>query len=142
MITIKVEGQAKLKASLEDFRVTARHEFRKAVDATGLSIRNYIVKAIQRSVPTGRMYGKHRASAPGEPPATDTGRLASSITFTGSVQSKKIEAEVSSIVEYAPYLEYGTRRMAKRPVWLPAIMAEKKDFEKRVISAIKKAASQ
>lgn len=142
MITIKVEGQAKLKAKLEDYSDDVLHELRKAVDATGIMIRSSIVKKIQRSAATGRQYGKHRASAPGEPPATDTGRLASSITFDASAKTGKIEAEVKSIVNYAAYLEYGTRKMAKRPSWLPSIEEEKPKFRKRLEAAVRKAGEQ
>ncbi len=140
MITVKVEGRSKLKARLDDYSDDVQVLLRKAVDATGLSIRNNVVKSIQRSVPTGRQYGRHRASAPGEPPATDTGRLANSITFSGSSKSGKIESEVKSIVNYAAYLEYGTRTMAKRPSWLPAILQEKPKFQKRLDAALRKAA--
>ena len=63
---------------------------------------------------SGRMYGSHRASAPGESPAVDSGNL------TGSIQQifpSTLEAKIGTSVEYALYLEYGTGRMAARPLW-------------------------
>jgi HK97 gp10 family phage protein len=66
---------------------------------------------------TGRLYKRrsivHRASAPGEYPKTDTGRLVSSI----SVEKGEGFALVGSNLEYAPLLEYGTPKMDARP-WL------------------------
>ena len=74
----------------------------------------------------------HVASAPGEPPAVDTGRLRASIhmeieegvrskkTLTvGSVRSK---GTGGTLVEYGDYLEFGTSKMAPRP-WVSVIIA-------------------
>ncbi len=68
---------------------------------------------------SGRRYqrGKeavHIASSPGEAPATDTGTLTGSI-MTGFLSS--LEAIVGTPVEYALYLESGTRNMSPRPAW-------------------------
>ena len=112
---------------------------------------------------TGREYkrGKnkdivHIASAPGEPPAVDTGRLRASIStnWSGSGMSSgkvdgqanaedgvlnpgsgmiekfkailgigqfKFKVVVGTRVEYAPYLEWGTSRMAARPFMRPMV---------------------
>lgn len=77
-----------------------------------------ILKADLLSRPgTGELYGNHRASAPGEPPAPDTGRLRNS---TAADQQVKVEGDavtgrVVANVEYAAALELGTERMAARP---------------------------
>lgn len=85
-----------------------------------------IVAEMQRlmSLPkTGRAYRRgrtavHIASAPGEAPAMDTGTLTNSINWqmTGEAQ-----ATVTINAEYAAYLEYGTRFMARRPYIEPAL---------------------
>lgn len=60
---------------------------------------------------TGRLYrrGKktHRASAPGQPPAVDTGRLRSSV---GHERRGLLEYRVGAGVDYAPILEYGSAK--------------------------------
>lgn len=56
----------------------------------------------------------HIASAPGEAPAVDTGTLIGSIQM---VQESTLTAKVGTAVEYASYLEIGTRKMQPRPVW-------------------------
>ncbi len=69
---------------------------------------------------TGRIYRvagtkqKYTASHPGEPPAVRTGRLRNSIKFIMLSRGTHVEGVVGTDVEYAPYLEFGTRRMAPR----------------------------
>lgn len=63
---------------------------------------------------SGRMYGTHRASAPGESPAVDSGNLKGSIT---TIMASSLEAKIATPVGYAKYLEDGTSRMAARPLW-------------------------
>lgn len=48
----------------------------------------------------------------------DTGRLRNSITHT--IDSGEKAAYIGSNVEYAPYVELGTSRMAERPFLRPA----------------------
>lgn len=84
---------------------------------------------------TGRIYrrrGKeHQASAPGEPPATDTGRLIQS-GRTAYNQSLLLGVVMWS-TEYAAPLEFGTEKMEPRPYARPAL-ANKQDF---IVEAIK-----
>jgi HK97 gp10 family phage protein len=60
----------------------------------------------------------HRASAPGEPPAPDTGTLKRS-AFIESAGPNTVRVGVAT--EYAIPLEYGTPRMAPRPFMRPAL---------------------
>ncbi|HPE48701.1 MAG TPA: hypothetical protein PLR76_09895 [Hyphomonas sp.] len=67
---------------------------------------------------SGRLYRKgkgtvHRASAPGEPPAPNTGRLRQAAATGAEVIGTT--GIVSVNTEYAAALEYGTERMAPRP---------------------------
>ena len=75
---------------------------------------------------TGREYprGKdttHVASAPGEPPAVDTGRLRNSITSEVFRTPKGAEVIVSANTEYAMALEVGTERIAPRPYMMTVL---------------------
>lgn len=69
------------------------------------------VKAKMEAPKTGRMYGRHQASAPGEPPAVDDGNLIGSIT---EIFPSTLEGLVGTNVEYAIYLEEGTSAPATR----------------------------
>ena len=66
----------------------------------------------------GIVYGGHRASSPGEPPATDLGDL------VGSVKGEMIDdlhGFVEVGMEYGIYLEYGTGSIAPRPFFAPSV---------------------
>lgn len=81
------------------------------------------LKILMTGAKHGRIYRKkggriHQASAPGEPPAVDTGHLIGSIQ---TVIKSPIEAEIIIPAEYAQALEFGTSRMAARPFVRPAI---------------------
>jgi len=77
-----------------------------------------VKKQIQRGPKTGRYYKRgsrtHRASAPYEAPATDTGTLVSSIYYT---QEGPYAATIGSRLPSAYHLEHGTRRVKPRPTW-------------------------
>lgn len=81
---------------------------------------------------TGRLYKRgargtivHQASAPGEPPATDTGNLVDSV---GSRMIGPTEGEVTVGAEYAAILELGGVYLAPRPYFAPAVAAEWPEF--------------
>lgn len=142
-VTLRLEGTEALNRALRRLDADARKEVKKAVDATGLSLRGTIVKKYQRGPATGEVYQKynprrtHQASAPGEAPATDTGRLASSVTIE---DTGPIEIEVGTEVEYGPYLEFGTRDIDPRPNWVPSVQEEEPKYVRRVEAAIRRAA--
>ncbi len=70
------------------------------------------IDTIMRNTPrTGRRYGNHVSSSPGNPPAIDTGRLRQSVGFDAAPR----EVEVGAGVSYAGYVQDGTSRMAARP---------------------------
>ena len=71
---------------------------------------------------SGRRYRNgHVASAPGQPPAPDTGNLRrnwreqSFAQANGLGQGVDIRMQITSDVPYAKFLEFGTRKMAARP---------------------------
>lgn len=77
-----------------------------------------ILKADLLSRPgTGELYGKHRASAPGEPPAPDTGELRNKTQADEHVRrdGDDLVGRIVANSEKAAALEKGTERMAARP---------------------------
>jgi hypothetical protein len=68
----------------------------------------------------GKLYprGKsavHRASAPGQPPAPDTGRMRASVTSETVKTAEGIAGRASVNTDYALALDLGTERVAPRP---------------------------
>ncbi len=139
---VTLDGGEELQRALRKLSADAQREVGKEVNAAGIAIRTDIQKAMHRSTPTGKVYTKpsgikHRASAPNEPPAVDTGRLVNSITFRST---GPLSAEVFSDVEYGPMLEFGTMRIIQRPAWVPAVERIQPKFIARVIDAIRRSA--
>lgn len=60
----------------------------------------------------------HQASAPGQPPAVDTGALRASV-MVDKVTAE--EAVIAPHMEYAEHLEFGTVNMEPRPFLRPAL---------------------
>lgn len=74
----------------------------------------------------------HHPSAPGNPPAVDTGRLKASINYEVYKNEKEVYGVVGTTQkdpDYGAYLEYGTSdgKIAARP-WLKPAMRKNNDF--------------
>ena len=114
-----------------------------------LEIRAYQVETLAKVIcklpGTGRIYGPgeyfltrgnkvyhwkrttmHQASAPGEPPAGDTGYLAASISHEVVKAGDTLVANVRAKANYGIYLELGTRYMKPRPFLRPSLSAAMK----------------
>lgn len=83
------------------------------------------IRGQMRAPKSGRWYGSHRASAPGEAPAEDSKKLINSLRARKSQEGLKVR--ISAEVGYAKLLEHGTPngKIKKRPFMAPA----KKKFE-------------
>lgn len=139
--SIEVEGLGETVKALKKFGRDGIRETEKAVEESLHKVRTTSLHMIQRDPKSGRVYtqefrmingrvtpvgdrseapnlsSEHQASAPGEAPATDTGRLVTSI----KVKRTGTEGTVGSQLDYAFYLEYGTLRMEPRPWLRPAL---------------------
>ena len=73
-------------------------------------------RSILQDAKTGRIYGSHQASAPGESPANDTGELIAGM----STSRIGMDGSFFSDTFYSMYLEFGTPNMAPRPHLRPA----------------------
>lgn len=94
------------------------------------------MKLLMTGPKTGREYKRgartHIASAPGEPPAVDTGFLINSIQ---TVVISDTQAEITIPAEYAAILEFGGGDIAERPFVRPAIQNVIKNFARGGILA-------
>lgn len=86
---------------------------------------------------SGRVYVKrlkgrlvrHRASAPGEPPAKFTGTLEKSLETKNSGWSQLDYSAGNNDAYYASFLEFGTSRMAKRPYMIKSVNDNERNAE-------------
>jgi hypothetical protein len=164
MATLKMEvhGLAELLAGLHAIDQQFSADIQDVVNATGLELRGDIIKRYHRGPHTGKWYASaanakrtkrqrrrqtivHQASAPGEAPQTDTGRLANGTTYYTPIDKKnRFTVVVQNDVAYAAALEYGHtyargRKIEERPAWRPAIKKMRPLFEKRINRAIAEA---
>lgn len=94
------------------------------------------INSIETGSRTGRMYGDHQASAPGEPPANLTGELAESIH---SVRRGSMSYTVEADAKHGLPLELGTSNMEARPFMGPALQRNKLRIKNMINSAVKTA---
>src|SRR6185436_646816 len=117
-IDVKVSGLAVFIRNKDEWIKKKRDQLAQSLTESSLVVQAEARQSILKGPKTGRVYVRrgrirHRASAPGQPPASDTGTLARSIVI--DVDKDKMTASVGSNVKYAPFLELGTSRMAARP---------------------------
>lgn len=101
-------------------------------------VRNRVLEKLS-GARSGRQYrvpGTNRfytASAPGEAPAVATGRLRQSIQAQIERREGGVVGMVGSGLDYAVYLELGTRAMAPRSFLRPAVEEARPELE-RILS--------
>ena len=142
-VTLTVKNLKKVMGQLKQLNKQLEPDFQEIVKGGGQLIRGEAVKSIQTGAKSGIMYEKynprrsHRASAPGQAPASDTGNLVSKIMVK---QKTKNITNVVSNASYSAFLEYGTSKMEPRPFMLPAFEKSKKPIAeatfKRVVKKI------
>lgn len=149
MMRVSVKGLKEVVNKFTAMGGRADREAQKALEAAALIVRNDAVRSIQKGPKTGRIYVRgtskkgrrkkimHQASAPGQAPATDTGSLASNVTFYGR-PGRRPAAYVEAEMHYSRDLEYGTRKMAARPFMRPALQRNKA----KVIELVRQAAAK
>jgi len=140
-IEINVKNLKKVMGQLSKLNKQLEPDFQEVVKGGGQLIRGEAIKSIQTGSKSGIVYQKynprreHRASAPGESPASDTGNLVSKIKVK---QKTKDRVWVESNADYSAYLEYGTSKMQPRPYMLPAFEKSKKPITTVVFNRVKR----
>ena len=128
-IKFRVTNLKKVLSQLENLDKQLEPEFQEIVKGGAQLIRGEAIKSIQTGAKSGVMYQmynprrEHRASAPGQAPASDTGNLVSKIIVK---QKTRNITNVESNANYSAFLEYGTSKMQPRPFMLPAFEKSKK----------------
>lgn len=125
-IKVEIDGLQRIDRASNAARKAIAEEIGKGLFAVAKKVEGEAKRSILNGQKSGRIYQRrsvtHQASAPGESPASDTGRLVNSIN--GTVETAKAEAVVkagSGAVKYARMLEFGTSKMAARPFFFPAV---------------------
>jgi hypothetical protein len=85
----------------------------------------------------GRVYGTHRASKPGDPPAPDTGQYRAS--WHPKLDGDGLGGDILTNDKRASWLEHGTARMAPRPHAGPVAERLKTEFPRIIERELKRA---
>jgi len=139
-IKFSVKNIKKVLSQLNKLEKDMEIPFQEIVKGGGQFIRGEAIKSIQSGAKSGIVYEKynprrsHRASAPGQAPASDTGNLVSKIIVK---QKSKNITNVESNADYSAFLEYGTSKMEPRPFMLPAFEKSKKPIINAVLKRVK-----
>lgn len=148
-VDVKLDKVDKSLLSLDE---NIENAIADALMAIALDAQNIARKSILKGAKTGYIYGRggkfkrgknkgnyrsyHKSSAPGQPPANDTGFLANRI-IVGEVNKKLVE--LRSLAPYSADLEYGTYKMAARPFLRPAAWSASLKADKTMAAYANKA---
>lgn len=133
-IKVELEGLNALLSQLRQLGAAGDDIVQETIFDVATETQALAVRGVNGPPKSGRTYVKsnptrtHTASAPGQYPASDTGRLVSSIV----AQPIASGYEVGTNVDYGPMLEFGTSRMAARPWLLPSFERAKIGVEKEL----------
>lgn len=137
-MTIKIDGLAELQKNLAAIESQIEREIAKAKIGAGKLVEGEARRSIQTRSDSGRTVkvrgGVHTISKEGDAPNTDTGTLQRSL----QTEIKGSDVYVGTANDYAPHLEYGTKKMKPRPFLLPALRAKSSDILELLKGAVKK----
>lgn len=115
---------------------------RRTVRITANEVRNTAIKSIVQNPRAGDSVTRYnptrtiRISKEGDPPASDTGFLASNIHLV--MDADQLGASIESRAKYSAFLEFGTRHMRARPFMQPALEQGKRKYKKMFKDAVRK----
>jgi HK97 gp10 family phage protein len=138
-MTFKFSGVEDATKALEKVKEDLEKDMKEVLLGGGQLIRGEAVRSIQQGSKSGKTYKRynptrtHKASAPGEAPASDTGFLVSNIR----VKEEKDVVQVRSEASYSKFLEYGTSKMLARPFLFPAFEKSKPKIAEVIFRKIK-----
>ena len=139
IMTFKFSGVEDATKALEKVKEDLDKDMKEILLGGGQLIRGEAVRSIQQGSKSGKTYKRynptrtHKASAPGEAPASDTGFLVSNIR----VKEQKDVVMVSSEASYSKFLEFGTSKMLARPFLFPAFEKSKPKIAEVIFRKIK-----
>ena len=133
-MSVQVQIKSLNPRGYKNYTTSLKKIIKDKLGIAGNLVRNTAIASIQSGAKSGRRYGKHTASAPGQAPATDTGFLQSNIVL--NIEATGLVADVESRAKYSIFLEFGTSKMKARPFMLPAL-EENKPKIRRMFDSVK-----
>lgn len=141
-MSVGILGSKALIKNLKKAKDAANKAAEQEVNRARLAVETTAKQLIARGPKTGNIYprggGKfHQASAPGQPPATDTGTLVSSIESKIEIHRPGVaSAVVWTEKDYGKFLEFGTKDIEPRPWLTPAVEQNRERFPEALGKAV------
>lgn len=142
MFSLKVNVTDNFLDKLKSTDIGSSKEISGALADAALLVEGTAKKKVQHGGRSGRLYKRgrsfHQASAPGEPPKSDTGRLASSITH----ELDFLKADVGTDVYYAQFLEgknTAAQMKGERPFLRTSLEENEAKIKRLIQDAVKRA---
>ena len=138
---LKVMNQSGFDNRIRKQSSSTQRNVERVVNSIANNIRNIAVKSILQNSRSGGQTTRYdpkrtiNVSKAGDPPASDSGFLASQIVV--KIDGNKLGADIISNADYSEALEYGTFKMAARPFMQPAAEESRKKYEQQLTKAIK-----
>ena len=139
-MSVKVDIKSLNPKGFQNYAKSVEKQIKDKMNVAGNLVRNTAVQSILGGSKAGVTYEKynprrsHTASAAGQAPASDTGFLATNITF--NLGEGGMVANVESRAKYSIFLEFGTQNMKARPFMFPAL-EENKPKIRRMFATVK-----
>lgn len=128
IVGVIVQDEA-VRIRLARWRGQLPDRLRTVISGATKKIESTAKTSLVRGKKSGHVYKRgsksHRASAPGEAPASDTGDLLSHVVSDVS--------EVGATVKHGLHLELGTDKMKPRPFLIPALKRHGPEIEGAII---------
>ena len=140
-VRLKVVNKSDFDKGLDLKQAKVLSNIKKIVRVTANDVRNTAVESILQNPRAGDTVTRYnpkrtiRISKEGDPPAGDTGFLASNIHLV--VDADQLGASVESRAKYSEALEFGTKDMRPRPFMQPALEQGKRKYKEMFKKAVK-----
>ena len=140
-VRLKVVNKSDFDKGLDLKQAKVLYNIKKIVRVTANDVRNTAVESILQNPRAGDTVTRYnpkrtiRISKEGDPPAGDTGFLASNIHLV--VDADQLGASVESRAKYSEALEFGTKDMRPRPFMQPALEQGKRKYKEMFKKAVK-----
>ena len=129
-------ARAEVDFDLGKAKIVYLNRVRNNMQAVVTFVQERMIDSLRSGDKSGRTYKRrsvvHIASAPGEAPATDTGRLQGAITTGVAIAFSRVTGTIFAGTNYARSLELGTPKMKARPFMRPAIINNRITIERLI----------
>jgi HK97 gp10 family phage protein len=142
-VSARFRGVDALKRRMEQRGRAATARMQVALEEAATIVQSEAQRLVADPPKSGRVYVKsrprriHRASAPGQAPATDLGNLIASI-IVDRADLPRGRIRIAATAAYAKHLEFGTRKMAPRPFLRRAL----REMRPRIVAVFAKAVAR